>query len=54
MSTKREAFEMFQNLTYEIQRDTVMILFNTRIEIQLQRQMEEPLEAGVEKSTIPR
>ncbi len=38
---KREAFEMFQNLTYDIQRDTVMILFNTRIEIQLQRQMEE-------------
>src|SRR5207253_2767470 len=27
---KREAFEMFQNLTYEIQRDTTMILFNTR------------------------
>lgn len=40
---KREAFEMFQNLTYEIQRDTVLILFNTRIEIQMQRQMEEPL-----------
>lgn len=40
---KREAFEMFQNLTYEIQRDTVMILFNTRIEIQMQRQMEEPV-----------
>ncbi len=39
---KREAFEMFQNLTYDIQRDTVMILFNTRIEIQMQRQMEEP------------
>lgn len=40
---KREAFEMFQNLTYEIQRDTVMILFNTRIEIQMQRQLEEPV-----------
>lgn len=40
---KREAFEMFQNLTYEIQRDTVMILFNTRIEIQMQRQFEEPM-----------
>jgi len=40
---KREAFEMFQNLTYEIQRDTVLILFNTRIEIQMQRQMEEPV-----------
>ncbi len=38
---KREAFEMFQNLTYEIQRDTVMTLFNTRIEIQLQRQMDD-------------
>lgn len=42
---KREAFELFQNLTYDIQRDTVMILFNTRIEIQLQRQFEEPEEA---------
>lgn len=46
---KREAFEMFQNLTYEIQRDTVMILFNTRIEIQLQRQMDEPLLEGDEE-----
>jgi preprotein translocase subunit SecA len=46
---KREAFEMFQNLTYEIQRDTVMILFNTRIEIQLQRQMEEPVLAGADE-----
>jgi len=45
---KREAFEMFQNLTYEIQRDTVMILFNTRIEIQMQRQMEEPMLEGEE------
>ena len=45
---KREAFEMFQNLTYEIQRDTVMMLFNTRIEIQLQRQMEEPMLEGEE------
>ncbi len=40
---KREAFEMFQNLTYEIQRDTVLMLFNTRIEIQMERQMEEPI-----------
>jgi preprotein translocase subunit SecA len=40
---KSEAFELFQNLTYDIQRDTVMILFNTRIEIQLGRQMEEPM-----------
>jgi preprotein translocase subunit SecA len=39
---KREAFEMFQNLTYEIQRDTVLLLFNTRIEIQMQQQMNEP------------
>jgi preprotein translocase subunit SecA len=45
---KSEAFEMFQNLTYEIQRDTVMLLFNTRIEIQLQRQMEEPMLGGEE------
>jgi preprotein translocase subunit SecA len=40
---KSEAFDLFQNLTYDIQRDSVMILFNTRIEIQLQRQMEEPM-----------
>lgn len=45
---KREAFEMFQNLTFEIQRDTVMTLFNTRIEIQLQRQMETPEAIGEE------
>jgi preprotein translocase subunit SecA len=38
---KREAFEMFQNLTYDIQRDTVMTLFNTQIEIQLEQQMED-------------
>ncbi|HEY9687486.1 MAG TPA: preprotein translocase subunit SecA [Coleofasciculaceae cyanobacterium] len=50
---KREAFEMFQNLTYEIQRDTVMILFNTRIEIQLQRQMEAPMATGEEVHHTP-
>lgn len=52
---KREAFELFQNLTYDIQRDTVMILFNTRIEIQLQRQMEEPmpLEGDIEMHHTP-
>jgi len=37
---KREAFEMFQNLTYDIQRTTVMTLFNTQIEIQLEQQFE--------------
>jgi preprotein translocase subunit SecA len=50
---KSEAFDMFQNLTYEIQRDTVMILFNTRIEIQLQRQMEEPMLGGEEVHHTP-
>ena len=30
---KSEAFSMFQELTYQIQRDLVMLLFNTRIEI---------------------
>ncbi len=39
---KAEAYQMFQNLTYEIQRETVTLLFNTRIEIQLQHQMENP------------
>jgi preprotein translocase subunit SecA len=38
---KREAFDMFQQLTYDIQRETLNILFRTRIEIQLERQMEE-------------
>ncbi|MEM0951465.1 MAG: preprotein translocase subunit SecA [Cyanobacteria bacterium P01_H01_bin.74] len=33
---KREAYDMFQTLTYDIQRDTVMMLFNTRIEIDMQ------------------
>ncbi len=50
---KREAFEMFQNLTYEIQRDTVMILCNTRIEIQLQRQMEAPMAEAEEMRHTP-
>lgn len=51
---KHEAFEMFQNLTYDIQRDTVMILFNTRIEIQMQRQLEEPaLSVGEEMHHTP-
>lgn len=30
---KSEAFAMFQNLTYQIQRDTVMLLFNSKIQI---------------------
>ncbi len=38
---KREAFELFQKLTYDIQRETVNLLFRTRIEIQLERQIEE-------------
>lgn len=51
---KREAFEMFQNLTYDIQQDTVMTLFNTRIEIQLQRQMDDsfPEEADVRHTPL--
>lgn len=38
---KREAFEMFQQLTYDIQRETLNLLFRTRIEVQLERQIEE-------------
>ncbi|MGE0201036.1 MAG: preprotein translocase subunit SecA [Candidatus Melainabacteria bacterium] len=38
---KSEAFEMFQNLTYHIQMETVLMLFHTKIEIQLQHQAEE-------------
>ncbi|MEB3287640.1 MAG: preprotein translocase subunit SecA [Vampirovibrionales bacterium] len=37
---KSEAFSMFQNLTYQIQFDTVLMLFNTRIELQMQDQFE--------------
>ncbi|MEB3245330.1 MAG: preprotein translocase subunit SecA [Vampirovibrionales bacterium] len=32
---KREAYAMFQQLTYDIQRETVSLLFRTRIEIQI-------------------
>lgn len=35
---KREAYEMFQQLTYDIQRETVTLLFRARIEIQLEKQ----------------
>lgn len=38
---KAEAFAMFQHLTYQIQQDTVMILFNTRIEVQLDHEIAE-------------
>lgn len=37
---KREAFEMFQQLSYDIARETLGLLFRARIEIQLERQME--------------
>jgi preprotein translocase subunit SecA len=37
---KREAYEMFQSLTYDIQRETVGLLFRSRIEIQIQQPME--------------
>ena len=33
---QREAFEMFQALTYDIQREVVMFLFRTRIEIEVE------------------
>ena len=38
---KREAYDMFQALTYQIQQEVVMLLFRSRIEIQLERQMSE-------------
>jgi preprotein translocase subunit SecA len=38
---KREAYDMFQNLTYDIQRETMTLLFRARIEIQLERQFEQ-------------
>jgi preprotein translocase subunit SecA len=38
---KREAYEMFQQLTYDIQRETISLLFRARFEIQLERQYDE-------------
>jgi preprotein translocase subunit SecA len=38
---KREAYDMFQQLTYDIQRETITLLFRSRIEIQLEHQLEE-------------
>ncbi|MBX2859857.1 MAG: preprotein translocase subunit SecA [Vampirovibrio sp.] len=49
---KREAYEMFQGMTYEIQKETVSLLFRARIEIQLERQMEENV-AGEEVMDTP-
>ncbi len=37
---KREAFDMFQGLTYEIQREAVSLLFRARIEVQLERHLQ--------------
>ncbi|MDX2085824.1 MAG: preprotein translocase subunit SecA [Candidatus Melainabacteria bacterium] len=45
---KREAFEMFQALTYDIQREAVMLLFRSRIQIQLQQALEEDDDAQAE------
>ena len=35
---KSEAYQLFQNMTYQIQQHFVMMLFNTKVEVQLQRQ----------------
>ncbi|MBY0405044.1 MAG: SEC-C domain-containing protein, partial [Cyanobacteria bacterium] len=37
---KREAFEMFQQLSYDIERETIALLFHARIEVQWEQQME--------------
>lgn len=37
---KGEAFAMFQQLTYQIQQDTVLLLFNTKVQVQLEHQMQ--------------
>lgn len=50
---KREAFELFQQLTYDIQRVTVNLLFRTRIEIQLERQVEEQQEVPEQTVETP-
>jgi preprotein translocase subunit SecA len=39
---KREAFEMFQQLSYDIERETLSLLFRARIEVQLERQLDTP------------
>ncbi len=46
MEYKREAFELFQNLTFEIQRETISLLFRAKIEIQVERQMAPELLSG--------
>lgn len=43
---KREAYEMFQGLSYDIQRETITLLFRSRIEIQLEHQLEEKQHAA--------
>ena len=37
---KREAYDMFQQLTYDIQRETITLLVRARIEIQLEKQLD--------------
>ncbi|MEB3206063.1 MAG: preprotein translocase subunit SecA [Vampirovibrionales bacterium] len=49
---KREAYAMFQQLTYDIQRETVSLLFRTRIEIQIP-QSSLPPEQGFNPSEPP-
>ncbi len=45
---KREAFEMFQTMTYDIQEEAVSLLFRARIEIQLDQ-----LQTPVEEEFVP-
>jgi preprotein translocase subunit SecA len=47
---KREAFEMFQHLTYDIQTETVQLLFRARIEIQLDGVMPDSLLQSLSQS----
>ena len=47
---KREAFEMFQQLTYDIQKETVSLLFRTRVEVQVQDELE-TLDNAIEEAS---
>jgi len=48
---KREAFELFQNMTYDIQQETVMLLFRSKIQIQLEHSFTDELARDASNQT---
>jgi preprotein translocase subunit SecA len=47
---KREAFDMFNQMMFEIQRETVTIIFRTRIDVEIAHSKEKPLETNLSKA----